>query len=114
MTSGLRTVIYPVDDLPAARDLYAALLGVPPYVDEPYYVGFRLDAQEVGLDPSGHARGLTGPIGYWHVESVEAAVAELTARGARVTDGPRDVGGGKLVASMSDPAGNVFGLLQMP
>jgi predicted enzyme related to lactoylglutathione lyase len=113
MTSGLKTVIHPVRDLAAARDVYAALLGAP-YVDEPYYVGFRVDGQELGLDPNGHARGLTGPLGYWHVDSMDEALARLTAKGATVTDSPRDVGGGKLVATLADADGNAFGLLQEP
>jgi predicted enzyme related to lactoylglutathione lyase len=113
-TTGLQTVLYPVTDLAAARDLYGALLGVPPVMDEPYYVGFRVAGQDVGLDPNGHARGLTGPLGYWHVESMDDTIAALTARGATLRGSVTDVGGGKLVATLTDADGNEFGVLQMP
>jgi predicted enzyme related to lactoylglutathione lyase len=112
MTEGMKTVIYPVHDLTAAKDLYATLLGAEPIMDAPYYVGFRVNGQDVGLDPNGHAQGMTGPLGYWHVTSMDDAVAAVTARGATVTSGPRDVGGGKLVAALTDADGNPFGLLQ--
>ena len=49
MTQGMRTFIYPVKDLAQAKTLYSTLLGVDPYVDEPYYVGFRVGDQEIGL-----------------------------------------------------------------
>ena len=68
MTAGLKTIIYPVKDLALAKPLFAALLGVEPYADESYYVGFRDAGQDVGLDPNGHARGMTGPVPYWHVD----------------------------------------------
>src|SRR5690348_12973531 len=114
MTSGLHTMIYPVGDIGAARPLYAALLGADPVMDEPYYVGFRVNGQDVGLDPNGRGRGLTGPVGYWDVADIHGLIAELSARGARVTAAVSDVGGGKLIATLADPDGNVFGLLQRP
>ena len=64
MTSGIRIVIYPVKDLARAKTLYGKLLGVAPYMDEPYYVGFRVGDQEVGLDHRGHSQGMTGPVGF--------------------------------------------------
>ena len=59
MAPVISTVIYPVKDLAKARTLYAALLGVAPAQDEPYYVGFRVGDQDVGLDPNGHKQGMT-------------------------------------------------------
>jgi predicted enzyme related to lactoylglutathione lyase len=112
MTEGLKTVIYPVRDLAAAKDLYTALLGAEPIMDAPYYVGFRVNGQDIGLDPNGHKQGMTGPLGYWHVASMDDALAAATARGATVTSPPRDVGGGKLVAALTDADGNPFGLIQ--
>jgi predicted enzyme related to lactoylglutathione lyase len=114
MTSGIRTVIVPVSDLPRATELYAKLLGVAPYMDEPYYVGFRVGEQEVGLDPRGHSQGLTAPLGYCHVDDIRAALSSLVEAGAQVQQPLRDVGGGKLIASVKDGDGNVFGLLQSP
>ena len=49
---------------------------------------------------------------YWHVPDIEAKLAEVTAAGAIVKESPHDVGGGRLVASFTDPDGNVLGLIQ--
>ncbi|HEX3268978.1 MAG TPA: VOC family protein [Gaiellaceae bacterium] len=114
MTSGMKTIVYPVKDLPGAKALYGALLGVEPYVDEAYYVGFRVEGLEVGLDPNGHSQGLTAPINYWEVEEIEKAVESLVAAGAEVRQPAKDVGGGKLIASVRDADGNVTGLAQSP
>jgi predicted enzyme related to lactoylglutathione lyase len=112
MTSGLRTIVYPVKDLDHARAVYTSLLGVPPYTDEPWYVGFRVGDQELGLDPHGHGQGMTGPVGYWHVEDIRASVQQLLDAGAQVQQEVRDVGGGRLVATVTDSDGNVTGLVQ--
>jgi len=77
MTSGFRTVIYPVQDLDRAKALYRTLLGVEPYADEPYYFGFRVGDQELGLDPNGHGQGMTAPVGYWEVDDIEATLQQL-------------------------------------
>lgn len=114
MTSGMKTVIYPVEDISAARKLYGQLLGVEPYMDETYYVGFNLDGQDVGLDPNGRRKGMTGPVGYWHVDDIEASLQALLGAGAQPGQPVRDVGGGKLIATVTDPDGNVVGLLQEP
>ena len=112
MTSGMKTVIYPVKDLAAAKQLYGALLGRAPYMDEPYYVGFAVDGQDVGLDPNGHASGLTGPVAYWHVDDIHQTLEALRAAGAETERAVNDVGGGKLIATVKDIDGNVIGLLQ--
>jgi predicted enzyme related to lactoylglutathione lyase len=112
MTVGMKTVMYPVKDIAAARKLYGQLFGVEPYMDEAYYVGFNVDGQDVGLDPNGHRKGMTGPIGYWHVEDIEQGIQTLVDAGAETGESVRDVGGGKLIATVIDPDGNVIGLLQ--
>jgi predicted enzyme related to lactoylglutathione lyase len=106
--------MYPVGDLAAARKLYGELLGVEPYMDESYYVGFNVDGQDVGLDPNGQRKGMSGPVGYWHVDDIEKSLQSLLDAGARPDQAVRDVGGGKLIASVTDPDGNVIGLLQAP
>jgi predicted enzyme related to lactoylglutathione lyase len=111
-TEGVKTVLHPVSDLTKAKAVYAALLGVPPTADASYYVGFDAAGQHIGLVPGGAAQGMTGPVAYWHVPDIEAKLAEVTAAGATVKDAPRDVGGGRLVATVTDPDGNVLGLLQ--
>ncbi|MCS0603840.1 glyoxalase [Streptomyces sp. LP11] len=112
--AGLQTIIYPVKDLEKAKPLFAALLGVAPYADEPYYVGYKAAGQDVGLDPSGHAKGMTGPVPYWHVTDLRARLAALLEAGAEPLQDVQDVGGGRLIASVRDADGNLVGLLQDP
>jgi extradiol dioxygenase family protein len=57
MTEGVKTIMYPVTDLANAKTLYGELLGVEPYMDEAYYVGFNIEGQNIGLDPTATARG---------------------------------------------------------
>jgi predicted enzyme related to lactoylglutathione lyase len=109
-TEGIKTVLHPVSDLAAAKPVYAALLGVQPTADASYYVGFDAAGQHIGLVPGGG--GMTSPVAYWHVPDIEAKLAEVTAAGAKLKDPVRDVGGGRLVATVTDPDGNVLGLLQ--
>jgi predicted enzyme related to lactoylglutathione lyase len=113
-TQGIKTVLHPVSDLAAAKEVYTALLGVPPQADESYYVGFEAAGQHIGLVPSGGQEDMTSPVAYWHVPDLEAKLAEVTAAGATVKAPARDVGGGRLVATVTDPDGNVLGLLQDP
>ena len=111
-TQGITTVLHPVSDLATAKAVYAALLGVPPQTDESYYVGFEAAGQHIGLVPGGGPQGMTSPVAYRHVPDLEAKLAEVTAAGAMVKEPPHDVGGGRLVATATDPDGNVLGLLQ--
>jgi predicted enzyme related to lactoylglutathione lyase len=111
-TQGIKTVLHPVSDLARAKVMYTALLGIPPQADAAYYVGFDVAGQHIGLVPSGGPQTMTSPVAYWHVPDIEAKLAEVTAAGATVKEPPRDVGGGRLVATFTDPDGNVLGLLQ--
>jgi predicted enzyme related to lactoylglutathione lyase len=111
-TLGIKTVLHPVSDLAKAKAVYSALLGVPPSADAPYYVGYDAEGQHIGLVPGGGPQGMTSPVAYWHVSDIEAKLAEVTAAGAAVKEAPHDVGGGRLVASFTDPDGNVLGLIQ--
>jgi predicted enzyme related to lactoylglutathione lyase len=113
-TQGIKTVLHPVTDLAAAKPVYAALLGVEPQSDAPYYVGFEAAGQQIGLVPGGAEQGMSSPVAYWHVSDIEAKLAEVTAAGATIKEAPRDVGGGRLVATFTDPDGNVLGVLQDP
>ena len=113
-TQGIKTVLHPVTDLAKAKAVYAALLGGPPQADESYYVGFDAAGQHIGLVPGGGPQGMTSPVAFWHVSDIEAKLAEVTAAGATVKEAAHDVGGGRLVATVTDPDGNVLGLLQDP
>jgi len=90
------------------------LLGVKPYMDEDYYVAFNVGGQDVGLDPHGHSQGMTGPVGYWHVGDIKKSLKLLLTAGAQAQQEVKDVGGGKLIASVKDADGNVIGLIQLP
>src|SRR6266849_5700198 len=114
MNQGIRTVIYPVKDVAQAKKLYSKLLGVEPYVDEAYYVGFRVGDQEIGLDPHGHNKGITGPVGYWEVADIKQSLQSLLDAGAQAQQEVQDVGGGKLIASVKDADNNDVGLIQSP
>src|SRR5947208_11014718 len=111
-TQGAKTLLHPVTDLAKAKGVYAALLGVEPSADSAYYVGFEAEGQHIGLVPGGGPQGMTSPVAYWHVSDIEVKLAEVTAAGATVKEPARDVGGGRLVATVTDPDGNVLGLLQ--
>ena len=111
-TQGIKTVLHPVSDLAQAKAMYTALLGIPPQSDAPYYVGFEAEGQQIGLVPGGARQGMTSPVAYWHVQDIQAKLAEVTAAGATVKEAPHDVGGGRLVATFTDPDGNVLGLIQ--
>ncbi|MEU7059223.1 VOC family protein [Streptomyces sp. NPDC046197] len=112
MSAGLKTIVYPVKDLDRAKSLFTALLEVEPYADQPYFVGFKDAGQDVGLDPNGHAKGMTGPVPYWHVSDIRARLAGLLEADAELLQDVRDVGGGKLIASVKDADGNLVGLIQ--
>jgi predicted enzyme related to lactoylglutathione lyase len=114
MSQGIRTVIYPVKDLAKAKTLFTKLLGVEPYGDHAYYVGFKVGDQEIGLDPNGHKQGMTGPVGYYHVCDIRKSLQLLLDAGAQAEHGIKDVGGGKLIASVKDAANHIIGLIQLP
>ena len=111
-TQGIKTVLHPVSDLSTAKAVYAALLGMPPQTDESYYVGFEASGQHIGLVPGGGPQAITSPVAYWHVPDIEAKLAEVIAAGAVLKEPAHDVGGGRLVATVPDPDGNILGLLQ--
>ena len=111
MNQGIRTVIYPVRDIARAKTLYRTLLGVEPYTDQAYYVGFRVGDQEIGLDPNGHKAGMTG---YYHVDDIKQSLQSLVDAGAQMQQEIKDVGGGRLIATVKDADSNIIGLIQSP
>ena len=113
-TQGIKSGLHPVSDLVAAKAVYTALLGVAPQADSSYYVGNDAEGKHIGLVPGGGPQGMTSPVAYWHVADIQAKLAEVTGAGATVKEPAHDVGGGRLVATVTDPDGNVLGLLQDP
>jgi predicted enzyme related to lactoylglutathione lyase len=109
-TEGIKIVLHPVTDLAKAVPVYTALLGIAPQHEAPYYVGFDVAGQHIGLVPGGG--GMTSPVCYWQVPDIEAKLAEVTAAGGTVKEPPRNVGGSRLTATFTDPDGNVLGVFQ--
>lgn len=114
MLLGLRTVIYKVSDLAMARTWYSQTLGITPYFDEPFYVGFNVGGFELGLDPdvSDQSPGSGGSLAYWGVAAMHETLAALADKGVTPVWGPRDVGDGIMVAAIEDPFGNSIGLIE--
>jgi predicted enzyme related to lactoylglutathione lyase len=109
----LRSAIYQVDDLARAKTFYTALLGKEPYFDQPFYVGYDLDGQELGLHPdlSKIQNGPGGCVAYWRVGDCAAAYAAALAAGGTEVEAPHDVGEGIVTAVVGDPATNLVGLI---
>ena len=113
---GLRTTIYAVPDLDRAKAWYVKLLEVPPYFDEPFYVGFNVGGFELGLIPNdeGQTAGPGGTIAYWGVDDIDASWKRALSLGATAAAEPQGVGGEIKVAVLSDPFGNRIGLIYNP
>lgn len=108
---GLRTAFYAAPDIVAARDWYTRALGIAPYFDEPFYVGFEVGGFELGLVPDEAPNG--GGVA-WGVADIKAAFAHFLAMGATSVQAPTAVGGDIWVAKVGDPFGNVVCLLENP
>ncbi|MBC7873732.1 MAG: VOC family protein [Ferruginibacter sp.] len=113
MLQKLRTVIYHVKDLQAAKEWYAGVTGVQPYFDEAFYVGFDINGCELGLDPSmdNIATG-NHTVSYWAVESTKEVSEKFLAAGASLVQGVTNVGGPIHVAIVADPFGNHIGFIE--
>jgi len=109
MNQGMCLLVYPAKDVEAAKKLYQAVLGVDPYVDSPYYTGFRTGDLEIGLDPNGSS---SGPIAYWAVEDIKASLQRLLDAGAELVQDVRSVGPGRQIAQVKDAEGSTVGILQ--
>ena len=110
----MKTIIYPVKDIARREAALHAAAGVEPDMDEPYYVGFKVDGQDVGLDPNGHGKGMTGPRGYWHVDDINATSPRWSPPAPRCSRTVADVGGGSSSPRSRTPTATLIGLLQPP
>ena len=116
MFLGLRTAIYKVPDIDLAKSWYSSVLGFEPYFDEPFYVGFNVGGFELGLQPDeADAKDkVDAVVAYWGVDDVETALKHLLTTGASLQDELQDVGEGIKVATVKDPFGNTFGVIENP
>jgi len=116
MFLGLRTASYRVDDIEKGKAWYSKVLGVEPYFDEAFYVGFNVAGYELGLQPGpGTSEDKAdGTAAYWGVEDAATAFARLLELGATQHEAVQDVGEGIKVATVRDPFGNLFGIIENP
>lgn len=116
MLEGLRSQIYQVADLAAAKAWYTKLLSTTPYFDEPFYVGFSVGGYELGLQPSGDPDSgqAREAVTYWGVPDADAAYARLLALEATEYQPVQDVGGGIKLGAVTDPQGNILGVIENP
>ncbi|WP_431277634.1 VOC family protein [Leifsonia poae] len=112
MFLGLRTVVYPAPDLAAAKEWWSGVLGIQPYFDEPFFVGFNPGGYELGLDPA--ADPALGARSYWGVRDFAATEATLLAAGAVVVEPGGDVGDGIVLGTFRTPDGSLLGIIQNP
>lgn len=110
---GLYTAIYHVTDLARAKFWYARMLGIAPYFDQPFYVGFNVGGHELGLLPAVPA-AVSRVVAYWGVADLAVTLALFVAEGAVISEPVQDVGGGIKVATVLDSEGNAFGLIENP
>ncbi|HEX5576837.1 MAG TPA: VOC family protein [Gemmatimonadaceae bacterium] len=113
MFRGLRTVIYGVPDLAAAKDWYSKAFGTAPYFDESFYVGFNIGGYELGLDPNSPS-GAGGTTAYWGVPNAQDAMEFLLTLGGTEEVAAHDVGEGIKVGTILDPFGNRVGIIENP
>ena|SRR3989440_6930726 len=113
---GLRTVIYHAPDLAKAKAWYSKVLGIEPYFDQPFYVGFNIGGYELGLDPDAASTpgGKGGSVAYWGVADARATFERLISLGATERSAVQEVGEGIRVATVFDPCGNIFGIIENP
>lgn len=113
---GLRTVIYHAADLAKTKEWYSKALGIEPYFDQPFYVGFNVGGYELGLDPDVPSTpgGTGGGVAYWGVADAEESFRRLLSLGATERSPVQEVGEGIRVATVFDPFGNIFGIIENP
>jgi predicted enzyme related to lactoylglutathione lyase len=115
MIKGLRTTIYKVPDLAAAKAWYSKVFDITPYFDEPFYVGFNIGGFELGLDPDASAINMSGGVlTYWAVDDVDKAYQRLLSFGAKPHEAPKEVGDDIKVATVIDLFGNIIGVIYNP
>lgn len=109
MNKGIKTIIYPTKDINLAKTLFRKLLAVEPYADQPYYVGFKVGDQDIGLVPNNPEAAMTA---FFHVDDIQNSLQILVDGGAEIIQEIKNVGGGRLIASAKDKDSNIIGLIQ--
>ena len=109
MNNGIKIILYPAKDINQSKKLFSKFLEVEPYADQPYYVGFKINNQDIGLVPNNPEGGVTA---FYHVDDIKKSLQVLLNAGAAVIQDIKNVGGERLIASVKDKDGNIIGLVQ--
>jgi len=109
MNKGIKIILYPAKDMNQSKTLFSKFLGVDPYVDQPYYVGFKINDQDIGLVPNNPEGGATA---FYDVDDIKSSLQTLLNGGAELIQDIKNVGGERLIASVKDKDGNIIGLVQ--
>lgn len=109
MNKGIKTVLYPVKDIKQATTLFRKFLGIDPYAEQPYYVGFKVDGQDIGLVPDNPEGAVAA---FYHVDDIKNSLQILVDGGANIIRDIQNVGGERLIATVKDKDGNIIGLVQ--
>ncbi|HVZ96650.1 MAG TPA: hypothetical protein VG847_07230 [Chitinophagaceae bacterium] len=109
MNKGIKIVLYPVKDITQATALFRKFLGVDPYAEQPYYAGFKVNDQDIGLVPHNPEGGIAA---FYHVDNIKDSLQILIDGGAHIIQDIKNVGGGRQIASVRDKDANIIGLVQ--
>src|SRR3954463_6008460 len=108
MNKGIKTILYPVKDMNHSKTIFQKFLGVEPYADQPYYVGFKINDQDIGLIPNSPEGGVTA---FFHVDDIKSSLQILIDGGAEIIQDIKNVGAARLIASVKDKDGNIIGII---
>lgn len=113
---GIRTIIYHVSDMVAAKKWYREVFGKAPYFDEPFYIGFEVGGYELGLYPEKEPiKNKTVNVeAYWGVKDLRKEHQRFIELGAKEHTAIENVGDGIYVSTLLDPWGNLIGLIDNP
>ena len=118
--TGVTAITLFEDDLAAAREFYGRAFGLPVMFEDGASAVFNFGNTLINLLDSAEAPGLIGPASVADrsagaraqftitVEDVDAAHAELVARGVEFVNGPMDRPWGIRTACFADPAGHIW------
>ena len=111
MIKSMKSIVYPSSNIEADVAFWTKVLGKEPYFNEHYYVGFKVDGYELGLDPNAISEGVTQPVTYWGVADIEEEVTRLVALGMTLHEPIQELSSGVKIAKLKDAIGYMFGIV---
>lgn len=118
--SGIYAITLFVEDLPATKQFYQDVFGLPIHYEDEASAVFNFGNTLINLLNVAEAPALIGPAAVASrdegsrmqftisVDDVDAMCADLAARGVALLNGPMDRPWGIRTAAFGDPAGNVW------